>query len=130
MTRPRGGTRGSRAVHLLHEWSAHTSATGVAAVASVIVIVTAMLIRRGEAILVWFEAVASGITLVMVFVLQHAQTRQQLALQHKLDELLRALPGTDERLIHLESAPPALVEQITTPDGPVEDPKSDRRNPE
>jgi len=122
VTRPQGGTRGSRVVHLLQDWSARTAATGMAAVASMIVIVTAMLITRGDALLVWFGAVAASITLVMVFVIQHTQTRQQVALQHKLDELLRALPGTDERLIKLESAPPAVVEEITKFDGPVDDP--------
>lgn len=109
-------------VHLLQDWSARTTATGIAAVASVIVIVTAMLIRRGDALLVWFGAVAAATTLVMVFVIQHTQTRQQIALQHKLDELLRALPGTDERLIKLESAPPAVVEEITKPEGPADNP--------
>lgn len=43
-------------------------------------------------------------TLVTVFVLQHTQTRQQDALHHKLDEILHALPGADDRLIKLESA--------------------------
>ena len=43
-------------------------------------------------------------TLVMVFVLQHTQTRQQAALHHKLDEVLHALPEADDRLIKLETA--------------------------
>ena len=51
-----------------------------------------------------FTTIAAAITLVMVFAIQHAQTRQQMALQIKLDEILRALPGTDERLVHIEIA--------------------------
>lgn len=120
VTRPQGGTRGSRVVHLLQDWSARTTATGAAAVASAIVIVAAMVVRRGNVLLVWFGAVAAATTLVMVFVLQHTQTRQQAALQIKLDELLRALPGTDERLIKLESAPPAVVEEVTKHEGPAD----------
>jgi low affinity Fe/Cu permease len=53
---------------------------------------------------------------------QHTQTRQQIALQHKLDELLRALPGADERLIHLEKAPPDVIEGIVSTEGPISNP--------
>ncbi|HEY5183694.1 MAG TPA: low affinity iron permease family protein [Actinomycetes bacterium] len=109
--------RGSRAVHRLQEWSARTFATGLAAALSVCVLISATLTRRGDALLVWFEAVASGVTLVMVFVLQHTQTRQQVALQLKLDELLRALPEADSRLIRLESAPPAEMAVIADVEG-------------
>jgi low affinity Fe/Cu permease len=122
MTRPEGGTLGSRAVHLLQDWSTKAYATGVAAVASLCVLLAAMFSRRGDTILVWFAAVAAGITLVMVFVIQHTQTRQQIALQHKLDELLRALPGADERLIHLEKAPPDVIEGIVSTEGPISNP--------
>jgi low affinity Fe/Cu permease len=44
------------------------------------------------------------VTLVTVFVLQHTQSRQQAALQRKLDELLRVLPGADSRLVQVETA--------------------------
>ena len=59
-----------------------------------------------------FEALSSGVTLVMIFVVQHTQSRQQAAVQRKLDELLRALPGTDQRLLHLESAPQAELDAL------------------
>jgi len=108
--------RGSRAVHRLQEWSARTLATGLAAAVSACVLISASMTRRGGAMLVWFEAVASAVTLVMVFVLQHTQTRQQVALQLKLDELLRALPEADSRLIRLESAPPAQIAVIADTD--------------
>ena len=49
-----------------------------------------------------FTSIASAITLVMVFAIQHTQRRQQLALQIKLDELLRALPQADDRFVHIE----------------------------
>jgi low affinity Fe/Cu permease len=117
MTRPWGGTRGSRAVYLLQDWSTRAHATGVAAVASVFVLLTAMFTPRGDRILIWFAAVASAVVLVMVFVIAHTQERQQNALQHKLDELLRALPGADERLIKLESVPPEVIEEIVGTEG-------------
>lgn len=51
-----------------------------------------------------FSMAASAITLVMVFVIQHTQSRQQVATQLKLDELIRAAPRADDLLIHIESA--------------------------
>jgi low affinity Fe/Cu permease len=51
-----------------------------------------------------FEVIASAITLVMVFAIQHTQGREQAATQRKLDELIRALPGANESLMMLEEA--------------------------
>lgn len=51
-----------------------------------------------------FEVVVSAITLVMVFAIQHTQGREQAATQRKLDELIHALPGTNESLMMLEEA--------------------------
>ena len=50
-------------------------------------------------------SVSASITVVMVFAIQHTQARQQSATQRKLDELLRALPAADNRLIATEGAP-------------------------
>ncbi|TFD47113.1 hypothetical protein E3T33_03530 [Cryobacterium sp. TMT1-2-1] len=49
-------------------------------------------------------SVTSSITLVMVFVIQHTQARQQAATQRKLDEMVRALPAANNRLIAVEEA--------------------------
>ena len=51
-----------------------------------------------------FSAVIAAVTVVMVFVIQHTQNRQQLALQIKLDELLRAMPQADDRFVHVEAS--------------------------
>ena len=51
-----------------------------------------------------FSMAASAVTLVMVFVIQHTQSRQQIATQLKLDELIRSAPRADDLLIHVESA--------------------------
>ena len=48
--------------------------------------------------------VTSSITLVMVFVIQHTPARQQAATQRKLDEVVRALPNANNRLIAVEEA--------------------------
>lgn len=52
-----------------------------------------------------FQTLVAGLTLAMVFVIQHTQSREQAVTQRKLDELLWALPGADNALITLEDAP-------------------------
>lgn len=51
-----------------------------------------------------FQTLVAALTLIMVFVIQHTQQRQQRATQRKLDEILQALPGTDNSLLTLEHA--------------------------
>lgn len=51
-----------------------------------------------------FETVVAALTLAMVFVIQHTQARHQRATQRKLDEILLAIPGTDNALVTLEHA--------------------------
>jgi low affinity Fe/Cu permease len=49
-----------------------------------------------------FQTMVAAVTLAMVFVIQHTQSRQQAVTQRKLDEILRALPESDKGLIALE----------------------------
>jgi low affinity Fe/Cu permease len=51
-----------------------------------------------------FQTLVAALTLVMVFVIQHTQARHQRATQRKLDEILLAMPGTDNSLLRLEHA--------------------------
>jgi low affinity Fe/Cu permease len=51
-----------------------------------------------------FATVSSSITLVMLFVIQHTQSRQQIALQLKLDELIRSSPHADDLLVKIEKS--------------------------
>jgi len=59
-----------------------------------------------------FESGTSAVTLAMVFVIQHTQSREQAATQRKLDELLRALPGAESGLIMLEEASEATMNEV------------------
>jgi low affinity Fe/Cu permease len=80
-------------------------AAGVLVVAGtgawLIVIISAGFPARWETI---FQTVVAALTLVMVFVIQHTQARHQRATQRKLDEILLAIPGTDNALVTLEHA--------------------------
>ena len=51
-----------------------------------------------------FQTVVAALTLAMLFIIQHTQARHQRATQRKLDEILLAIPGTDNALVNLEHA--------------------------
>jgi low affinity Fe/Cu permease len=51
-----------------------------------------------------FNTICAGITVTMVFVLQHIHRREQTAVQLKLNEIVRALPPADDRLIGVEAS--------------------------
>lgn len=51
-----------------------------------------------------FSTAVEAVTLVMLFVIQHTQSRQQLVTQLKLDELIRTSPHANDLLVHLEVA--------------------------
>ncbi|WP_407343595.1 low affinity iron permease family protein [Pengzhenrongella phosphoraccumulans] len=102
---PVGDSPFSRILHVVQSLSSKTSASALAIGVSAGVLAWAVDSWHPDQILAWFGAIAGAITLTMLFVLQHTQTRQQAALQLKLDEILHALPSADDRLISLESAP-------------------------
>ena len=79
----------------------------------------ALLASRATPWLTAFEALAAAVTLVMVFALQHTQARQQAALQRKLDEILRVLPGADNRLVQVETAHDAELAAFADQHGQV-----------
>jgi low affinity Fe/Cu permease len=72
-----------------------------AAAAWIVVSIAAGFPARWETV---FQTLVAALTLTMVFVIQHTQGRHQRATQRKLDEILRALPGTDNSLLTLEHA--------------------------
>ena len=109
MTRAAASRGPSRSlVSLLLSWVDRYASRPPAAVfvvivagAWIIVSVVAGFPARWETV---FQTVVAALTLAMVFVIQHTQARYQRATQRKLDELLLAVPGTDNSLLTLEHA--------------------------
>jgi low affinity Fe/Cu permease len=61
----------------------------------------------------WMLAINTGTTIVtflMVFLIQHSQNHDTLALQVKLDELIRATRDADNVLIDIETLSPRDIE--------------------
>ena len=99
-TRPRS----SRAVHRVNEMT--TKPFIAVWVALAVVVMWTVIVATGfnEHIQFAFGSVCAGVTVTMVFVLQHTQRRSQSALQLKLDELVRAVPQADDHLIGVEAS--------------------------
>ena len=95
----------SRTLHRVGELTAHAGAGLAAAVAVLAWLAVGLVTRFPD----WWETVlystGASVTLIMVFAIQHTQTREQSATQRKLDELLRSQPGADDSLIAVEEAP-------------------------
>jgi low affinity Fe/Cu permease len=92
----------SGVVHSIDAISSRATTAGLLAVALLVCALAAVTFGVPDSWLARFSAGAAGITLVMVFVIQHTQSREQLATQLKLDELIRALPQADDHLVHVE----------------------------
>jgi low affinity Fe/Cu permease len=89
-------------------WLGEATSKASAAIAVAFVLLVFLLILGIEGFpttwLTTFGAIADVITLIMLFVIQHTQSRHQLVLQLKLDELIRATPRADDRVVKLEVA--------------------------
>jgi len=104
--------RFSRVLHWIGELTSRASAAVIATVVVLIFIGVSTINGFPGKWQMVFATVANSITLVMLFVIQHTQSRQQTVLQLKLDELIRASPNADDHLVHLEVAEDAeLIER-------------------
>jgi len=96
-----------RISRVLHWIGDLTAKSGIAALVAVIVIIFAVVLAIEGFPGRWeegFSTAGTAITLLMLFVIQHTQNRQQVATQLKLDELIRASPEADDFLVKIESA--------------------------
>jgi low affinity Fe/Cu permease len=102
----------SRVLHWVGEITARASAT---VLVTIVVVVYAVVLAAKGFPGRWqtgFSTAAEAVTLIMLFVIQHTQNRQQLVTQLKLDELIRSSPHADDLLVHLEVAEDAeLIER-------------------
>ncbi len=96
-----------RISRILHWVSELTARSGAAVIATLLIVVFMIVLGVNGFPGTWevtFATVVSAFTLIMLFVFQHTQARHQKVLQLKLDELIRATPRADDRMVHLEGA--------------------------
>ena len=59
-----------------------------------------------------FATACAAVTTIMVFTIQHTQSRETGAIQLKLDELIRALPNADDHLVQVEAGDDAELAEL------------------
>jgi low affinity Fe/Cu permease len=102
----------SRVVHTVDSLTSRAMTVAVVVVLVAVALVAVVVTGISSTAQSVFTTVIAGVTVVMVFVIQHTQSRQQLALQIKLDELLRALPQADDRFVHVEASADEELEAL------------------
>jgi low affinity Fe/Cu permease len=103
---------GSRALTWLDSLTTKPGAAIAVAAAVVAVWVTDVFAGFDTDLQVAFGTVCSGVTVTMVFVIQHTQRRAQQATQLKLDELIRSLPQADDRVVRVEASSDAELDEL------------------
>jgi low affinity Fe/Cu permease len=98
------------------QWSAHAAGHPVAFIVAVLLIViwalTGPLFHFGDT---WQLVINTGTTIVtflMIFLVQNTQNRDSVAMQLKLDELIRAVEGAHNALLDLEELTEKDLERI------------------
>jgi low affinity Fe/Cu permease len=109
------GPHRSPASHLLHrlgDWSSKAAAGVTVAT----MVATWLVVGAFTGFPTWWQiglySFTSIVTVIMVFAIQHTQRREQLVIQRKLDELVRAQPDADDRMIAAEAATDAELDDL------------------
>ncbi len=91
---------------------AHSATAGVVGVLVTGALVALAVAGFPDSWAIAFSTVATALTLVMVFVVQHSQRREQATTHLKLDELIQALPDADDRYARVQVAEDEEVEEL------------------
>jgi low affinity Fe/Cu permease len=98
------------------KWSAsvlgHPVAFGISSVILVLWIATGPLFRFSDTWQLIVNTATSVVTFLMVFLIQHTQNRDTLAIQLKLAELLRALEGARTEMGALEDETEETLDEL------------------
>lgn len=115
-TRTRTGSSirppGSRLLHLIDDASSRPVVAWVLLTADGAWLVFSTVVGFPARLETIFQTLVAALTLALVFVIQHTQSREQLITQRKLDELLRAMPKASDSLIALEEASDEMVAAV------------------
>jgi low affinity Fe/Cu permease len=93
----------SRVLHALESCLSHPAVALSIVGADVVWVVFSTVVGFPSRLETIFQMLVAAVTLAMVLIIQHTQSRQQEVTQRKLDELLNAVPHTDEAMIGLEA---------------------------
>ena len=105
-------TRSSHLLHQLGDWSSKAAAGVTVACLLGGWFVVGVVTGFPSWWQVALYSTTSAVTVVMVFAIPHTQRREQLVIQRKLDELVRAQPEADDRMIAAEAATDAELDEL------------------
>jgi low affinity Fe/Cu permease len=105
-------TVGSRWLYRVDHYSSLPTSAIAVGILLVVAFVVGIALSFPNGWIVAFESTTSAVTLAMVFVIQHTQSREQAATQRKLDELLRAMPEAQSGLMMLEEASEETMKEV------------------
>jgi len=111
-------TRSSHLLHQLGNWSSKAAAGVTVSCLLSVWAVIGVVTRFPSWWQVTLYSTTSAVTLVMVFAIQHTQRREQLVTQRKLDELVRAQPDADDRMIAAEGATDSQLDELVEANEP------------
>jgi low affinity Fe/Cu permease len=105
----------SRFAALAAHWTGHWAAFTLSVLLVVIWGVSGPLFGWSDTWQLYANTATTIITFLMVFVLQHTQNRDSLALHLKLDGIIKAIEGVDDRLMAAEEeSEEALHQEIAS----------------
>lgn len=104
--------RSSGALHRVGDVTSNAVAGLVAAIAAACWIVVGAIADFPDWWQVCLYSTTAIVTFVMVFVIQHTQSKQIAALQRKLDELIRSSQYADNSLISVEQVPVVELREL------------------
>jgi low affinity Fe/Cu permease len=95
---------GSRALHVIDRAASRPAVAWLLVAADALWVAFSVAVGFPARLETIFQTLVAALTLAIVFVIQHTQSRDQIVVQRKLDELLAALPQADSALIAMEDA--------------------------
>jgi low affinity Fe/Cu permease len=102
----------ARFAHRVADWSGRPAAFVLAVAALLVWALLGPVMNFNDSWQLSINTATTILTFLMVFIIQNTQNRQGAATQIKLDELLRAMSGAHTRLVDLEDASGAELEEL------------------
>jgi low affinity Fe/Cu permease len=103
----------SRLIDKVTEWLGHPGAVAFAVTVVVAWLAFGPLFGYNDTYQLVINTATTIVTFVMVFAIQHTTNRETRAMNLKLDELLEAIHGADEKLVGVEHASNAAIRRLS-----------------
>jgi len=111
-SRPRRDSPFERLAQVAVRWTSSSLGFSTAVGVVLVWLSTGPLLRYSDSWQLFINTGTTIVTFLMVFLIQRSQTKDALAIQLKLDELIAALAGASNRLVAAEDLSEADIEDL------------------